>query len=54
MSARKGLGVTVTHNESYDKAYKLPDFQNEYGAGISTTWNTDAQGNRVVDPARHI
>jgi iron complex outermembrane receptor protein len=47
--ARKGLGVTVSHNESYDKAYKLPDFQNEYGGGTSTTFATDAQGNRIVD-----
>ena len=46
---RKGIGVSVTHSESYDKAYKLPDLQNEYGGGISTTFATDAQGNRVVD-----
>ncbi len=50
-TARKGLGVSVAHNESYDKAYKGPDFQNEYGGGISTKFATDAQGNRVVDPS---
>ena len=47
--ARKGLGVSVTHSESYDNAYKLPDLQNEYGGGTSTTFATDAQGNRIVD-----
>ncbi|UPK71498.1 SusC/RagA family TonB-linked outer membrane protein [Chitinophaga filiformis] len=31
--ARKGLGVTVTHAEMYDKAYKSIDFQNIYGVG---------------------
>jgi iron complex outermembrane receptor protein len=49
--ARKGLGVSVTHSESYDNAYKAPDFQNEYGGGTSTTFATDAQGNRLVDPS---
>ncbi len=48
--ARKGLGLSFTHTESFDKAYKIPDFQNEYGAGTSTVFATDAQGNRVVDP----
>lgn len=48
-SSRKGLGVSVAHNESYDHAYKLPDLQNEYGGGISTTFATDADGNRLVD-----
>jgi iron complex outermembrane receptor protein len=47
--ARKGIGVSVTHSESYDKAYKLPDLQNEYGGGTSTTFATDADGNRIVD-----
>ena len=48
--ARKGLGLSFSHTESYDKAYKLPDLQNEYGAGISTIFQTDAAGNRIVDP----
>jgi iron complex outermembrane receptor protein len=48
-SARKGLGLSFTHTESFDKVYKLPDFQNEYGGGISTTFATDASGNRLVD-----
>ncbi len=47
--ARKGLGLSFTHTESFDKAYKLPDLQNEYGGGTSTVFATDADGNRVVD-----
>ncbi len=49
--ARKGLGVSASHTESFDKVYKLPDFQNEYGGGISTAFQTDAAGNRLVDPS---
>jgi len=47
---RKGLGASVSHTESFDKAYKLLDLQNEYGGGISPNFATDAQGNRLVDP----
>jgi iron complex outermembrane recepter protein len=47
--ARKGLGVTYNQTVSYDKAYKLLDLQNEYGGGLSSTFQTDASGNRVVD-----
>jgi iron complex outermembrane receptor protein len=48
---RKGLGVSATHTESFDKVYKIPDFQNEYGGGIAPTFQTDAAGNRLVDPS---
>lgn len=47
--AKKGLGLSVSHTESFDKAYKLLDLQNDYGGGISPTFATDAQGNRLVD-----
>ena len=46
---RKGIGATVSHTESFDKAYRLLDLQNEYGGGISPNFATDAQGNRLVD-----
>jgi len=46
---KKGLGLNVSHTESFDKAYKLLDLQNEYGGGISPTFAKDAQGNRLVD-----
>lgn len=47
--ARKGIGVSVTHSESYEKAYKTLDFQNEYGGGTKPTFDKDADGNDVVD-----
>jgi len=46
---KKGLGLSVAHTESFDKAYKLLDLQNEYGGGVSPTFAKDAQGNRLVD-----
>jgi len=48
--ARKDLGVSITHTESFDHAYKLPDYQNTYGGGIKPTFDKDAQGNDIVDP----
>jgi iron complex outermembrane receptor protein len=48
--ARKGLGVSFSHTESFDKAYKLPDYQNIYGGGIKPTFDKDASGNDIVDP----
>jgi iron complex outermembrane receptor protein len=47
--ARQGLGLNFSHSESYDKAYKLMDFQNEYGGGISPTFQKDANGVDIVD-----
>jgi iron complex outermembrane receptor protein len=47
--ARKDLGITFSHTESFDHAYKLPDYQNTYGGGIKPTFDKDAQGNDVVD-----
>ena len=46
---RKGLGLNVSHTESFDKAYKMLDLQNDYGGGVSPTFAKDAQGNRLVD-----
>lgn len=47
--ARKGLGVNVSHTESFDKAYKLYDLQNEYGSGISPTFQ-NVGGVDIIDP----
>jgi iron complex outermembrane receptor protein len=47
--ARKGLGVTYNQTVSFDKAYKMPDLQNTYGGGLSSTFAKDASGNDVVD-----
>ena len=48
---RNGLGVSVSNATNFDQAYKLPDFQNEYGGGIDPYFlSQDAQGYDVVDP----
>lgn len=48
---RNGLGVSVSNATNIDKAYKLPDFQNEYGGGIDPYFlSKDAQGYDMVDP----
>ncbi len=45
----KGLGVSVSHTQSFDKAYKLYDLQNEYGSGIDPTF-AQVGGVDVIDP----
>jgi iron complex outermembrane recepter protein len=49
--ARKGIGVSVTHSELYDKPYKSLDLQNIYGVGDEATddLSKDAQGNYFTD-----
>ncbi|MBS1934594.1 MAG: TonB-dependent receptor, partial [Bacteroidetes bacterium] len=47
--AKKGVGVSVTHTESMDKAYSMLNLQNEFGGGLSPTFAKDGQGNDVVD-----
>lgn len=37
--SRPGLGVTVGQTTTWNKVYRLPDLQNEYGGGATTTWN---------------
>jgi iron complex outermembrane receptor protein len=51
---RKGLGVSLSHSESFDKAYKLYDLQNEFGGGIYPEFTKDGQGNDIVDPNASI
>ena len=47
---RKGLGVSFSHSESFDKAYKLYDLQNQFGGGLNPTFGKDANGVEIVDP----
>ena len=47
--SRKGIGVSLTHSESYEKAYKTPDFQNEFGGGVKPTFDKDTDGSDLVD-----
>jgi len=46
--ARPGLGVTVNQNNTWNMVYKLPDFQNEYGGGSSTTFTKNAAGQNMI------
>ncbi len=46
---KKGIGMSVSHTESFDKAYKLLDLQNQFGGGVSPTFAKDNQGNDLVD-----
>lgn len=48
---RKGLGVSFSHTQSYDKAYKLYDLQNQFGGGINPEFQKDANGVDIVDAA---
>ncbi len=47
---RNGLGVNVNQSFSWEKVYKLPDFQNEYGGGIDPWFIKGADGKDEVDP----
>lgn len=49
--ARKGIGVSLTHSELYDKPYKSLDLQNIYGVGGEATDDLpkDADGNYYMD-----
>lgn len=49
--AQKGLGVTVSHSEMFDKAYKGTEMQNEFGGGINPTFTEGADGVPEVDAA---
>ncbi|WP_025762816.1 SusC/RagA family TonB-linked outer membrane protein [Dyadobacter tibetensis] len=45
----KGLGVSYNHSSSFEKAYRIVDLQNQFGAGLSPEFAKDAQGNNLVD-----
>lgn len=45
-----GLGVSLSVTKMWDKAYKAPDLQYEYGGGISPTFAKDASGVSILDP----
>ncbi|MGN6436657.1 MAG: SusC/RagA family TonB-linked outer membrane protein [Agriterribacter sp.] len=48
---QKGLGVSLSATEMWDKAYKSPDLQNEYGAGLDPEFTKGADGVNQVDRA---
>jgi iron complex outermembrane receptor protein len=48
--AQKGLGVTVSQDVMFDKAYKTTDFQNVYGAGLfADDWSTTPTGGLAIN-----
>lgn len=49
-TAQKGIGVSISQNLLFDKAYKTTDFQNVYGAGLfATDWSTGPQGQLMIN-----
>ena len=46
--SRPGLGVTLNHTTTWNQVYRLPDFQNEYGGGNSTTFAKTADGKDMI------
>jgi iron complex outermembrane receptor protein len=49
--SRQGLGVTLSHSTTWEKAYKLPDIQNEYGGGYEPFFEKGANGEDQVEPS---
>lgn len=48
---RKGLGVNVSQTATFERAYRLPDLQNQYGGGVDPFFQPGGPGgNRRVDP----
>jgi iron complex outermembrane receptor protein len=48
--AKKGLGVSFSHTQSFEKAYKAIDVQDEFGGGITPTFIKGADGVDELDP----
>ena len=48
--ARKGLGVSFSHTQTFEKAYKAIDVQNEWGGGTTPTFVKGADGVDQLDP----
>ncbi|MDB5276213.1 SusC/RagA family TonB-linked outer membrane protein [Ferruginibacter paludis] len=46
--ARPGLGVTLNQTTTWNKVYRLPDFQNEYGGGNSPTFAKNSDGKDII------
>lgn len=52
--ARKGLGVSFSHTQTFEKAYKAVDVQNQYGGGILPTFTQGADGVDEIDPNNYF
>lgn len=52
----EGIGVTLSHSQTWDDVYGFPDMQNEYGMGTNPVWNlnTDGTDNRNISAQRNF
>lgn len=50
----EGIGISVSHTQTWEKIYDMPDLQNEYGSGSSPVWalNADGTENRNTSAGR--
>lgn len=51
-----GIGVSLSHSETWDVVYKTPDVQNEFGMGTQPVWalNSDGTENRHISTGRNF
>ncbi|MCT3650068.1 SusC/RagA family TonB-linked outer membrane protein [Elizabethkingia anophelis] len=52
--SRNGIGVRVNSSLTTQHVYAGPKFQNEYGAGLSPTFENNSNGDRIVDPNNYF
>jgi len=50
----QGLGISFSHTQTIEEAYKTMDLQNEFGAGINPTFAKDASGTPIIDAANYF
>ncbi|WP_431294210.1 SusC/RagA family TonB-linked outer membrane protein [Pedobacter sp. P26] len=50
----QGLGISFSHTQTIEEAYKTMDVQNEFGAGINPTFAKDPSGTPIVDAANYF
>lgn len=52
--SQKGLGFSFSHDETFDKAYALPDMQKEYGSGFTPAdFVKTSSGMNQINPASY-
>ena len=51
-----GIGVSLSHSETWDVVYATPDVQNEFGMGTQPVWslNSDGSENRHISTGRNF
>ena len=46
-SGKSGLGVSVSSTVAFNDVFIIPDYQNSYGGGPSTSWADTIDGNYI-------